>query len=233
MKRNRVTDQLLKECPKCGDLAKSGDKDCSGCGAPLMKLTWTPEEVISETQATQIDEENKRIAQEFADNSPEIVSMVFPGAEKPKVEEETAEDVKKRVMRFYGMYAIGSIIGTMLFYAFNKDNALEFILIVAGIFVAITGYVVYRYIKYRETMKAALSSNKTYKALIVSVGDKIMQYGKQFRTLNAVADIDGRTVCVRVNVNYVPDDMCETFYPIGKEITLYGRGEYLAAVLES
>ena len=105
--------------------------------------------------------------------------------------------------------------------------------LVIGIMAVIAILFTRRYLKDRDKTAVALSNGDSYKALIVSVGDKIVQYGKQYRTLNVVADMDGRTECVRVNVNYVPDDMCDTFYPMGKEVTLIGRNDSLAVVLES
>ena len=161
------------------------------------------------------------------------MSIAFPGSTKPAEEIPEVKGLLNRWLIFEGTLALGNGLGSALAWAYFEENVFGMLFLVIGILAVIAFLLTRRYLKDRDKTAIALSNGNSYKALIVSVGDKIVQYGKQYRTLNVVADMDGRTVCVRVNVNYVPDEMCDTFYPIGKEVSLVGKNDYYAVLLEN
>ncbi|MBO4653300.1 MAG: hypothetical protein J5649_08305 [Lachnospiraceae bacterium] len=231
MKYNKVTELLLKECPKCGALASGNDKECQNCGAVLAKLQWIPVDV-DDTEQADVLAANREVAARYADRSADIISKAFPGIKIPPKEED--EENKTRWNGLAGYY-LGQTIGSslVLIGAIGKDNPVLFWLILVGLFVLVSSGCIWYYIQKQDKAERALGSGETRKALIVSVGGLVVQYQQRFRRMKVLTDMDGRAVIVEALVNYVPDEMCDTFYPIGKEVSLVGKNDYYAVLLEN
>ena len=88
------------------------------------------------------------------------------------------------------------------------------------------------YYEKQDKAERALNNGGTYNAIVVAAGGMVVQYQQRFRRMKVLTDLDGRAVIVEVLVNYVPDEMCESFYPIGKEVSLIGKKDYFAVLLE-
>ena len=231
MKHNKVSELLLRECPKCGKFVPGGEKECPECGAISAKLQWTPVE-IEDPEHADVLAENREVALSYADRSADIVSKAFPGIKIPPKEED--EETKTRWNGLAGYY-LGQAIGSslVLIGAIGKDNPVLFWLILVGLFVLVSSGCVWYYIQKQDKAERALGSGETRKALIVSVGGLVVQYQQRFRRMKVLTDMDGRAVIVEALVNYVPDEMCDTFYPIGKEVSLVGKNDYYAVLLEN
>ena len=102
-----------------------------------------------------------------------------------------------------------------------------------GIFVAVCSTCIWIYIQKQDKAERALQSGAKYNGLVVGTGGDVVQYQQRFRRMKVLTDIEGRAVIMEVLVNYVPDGMCDTFYPIGKEVTLIGKNDYYVALLEN
>ncbi|MBR6020097.1 MAG: DUF1772 domain-containing protein [Lachnospiraceae bacterium] len=235
MKRNRVTEMLRRECPKCGAFSARGDRECPKCGASLVQLQWISEEIVSEDQETQINEANKDLATSYADRSPEIVSGVFPGLVLPPKESVMTDwdaywDFRKKAATG-PLICLVVLLGIYFVIRGADENPWLWgtLLVLLIAVIPITWYVLNNR---KEKASVQPKTKSECRALIVSVGGLVVQHKQQYRTMKVLADIDGGT-CVQVYVNYVPDNMCETFYPVGREITLVSDKDGYTAVLES
>lgn len=231
MKHNKVSELLLRECPKCGKFVPGGEKECPECGAISAKLQWTPVEIEDPEQADVLAE-NREVALSYADRSADIISKAFPGIKIPPKEDEEATKRKwiNPWTAYWGTQAIGYTL--ILIGMIGGDNPTLYWLIVIGIFVAVCSTCIWIYIQKQDKAERALNNGGTYNAIVVAAGGMVVQYQQRFRRMKVLTDIEGRAVIMEVLVNYVPDEMCESFYPIGKEVSLIGKKDYFAVLLE-
>ena len=230
MKHNKVSELLLKECPKCGKFVPGGEKECPECGAISAKLQWTPVEIDDPEQADVLAE-NREVAMSYADRSADIISKAFPGIKIPPKEDEEENKGKWNPL---AMYYLGQAVGSVLVLIglIGRDNPGLFWAILIGLFVLVSTSLIWVYYEKQDKAERALNNGGTYNAIVVAAGGMVVQYQQRFRRMKVLTDLDGRAVIVEVLVNYVPDEMCESFYPIGKEVSLIGRKDYFAVLLE-
>lgn len=235
MTHNRVTELILRECPKCGTLGERGKRECAKCGTSLVQLHWTPEEVATDAQKAKIDEANRALAESYADRTPDIISNVFPGSDHPKKDSlEQYMSQRAFIGDIYLLIAL-VVVGVAILVTMISEGIRPWIIALAAVvWLAVEAFLLYRVLSYSTKPGEAPAANSggSYRALIVSVGEKYAQHNRQYRALKTIADIDGGK-CVIVYVGYVPDEMCESFYTVGKEITLVGENGNYTAVLES
>ena len=231
MKHNKVKELLLRECPRCGKFVPGGYKECPECGAISASLQWVPVKTDDPEQADVLAA-NREIAMSYAARSADIVSKTFPGIKIPPKEDEEKAERKLRSYAVHFLYPVAAalfiVIGVV-----SEDTAIRVWCILLGIIVTVSALCYPIYFGRRDKSEKAPDNSGTYKAIIVGVGSEVVQYQQRFRRMKVLTDIDGRAVIVEVMVNYVPDEMCDTFYPIGREVTLVGKKDSFTVFLEN
>ena len=225
MKRKRVAELFLEECPNCGAPREKKESACKYCGTALTVSKLVEEDL--ESFCPSVTEANIRIAKENEHRDPDIYSRAYPG------EKCTRELTAVRVILCFFL-TVPILIGLFAL-SFEADSsglaegggiALGFALLLAvvlGSLLCLTFFVG----KQAKEADAAMASSRNYRAVIVQVRAKVMDPGNvTYRPVKVVADIDGKDTCIMLRADSASDLMCANFYPIGGEVEIAGCGKY-------
>ncbi|MBR7019467.1 MAG: hypothetical protein IKI15_00240 [Lachnospiraceae bacterium] len=221
MKRKKVAELFLEECPNCGAPRENKAAVCRFCGTSLAVSKLIEEDVVP--IRTPVSEDGRKIAMDNEHREPDIRSTAIPGEKKSKY----IRDWKVAFVAITLALAISAICVAVVILEAG-----------AGMIVGIScAFLVALIIGIRAFSKAerrarevdeAMENSPGYPAVIVQVrqrnGYADYANGKLCRQIKVVADIDGKDTCILLLADDASDALVDSLYPIGGEVRIVGSG---------